>query len=110
VRKIAATRCAENGATVPQMNAIFGWTGERMALHYIEAAKQEDGRRCNAQADERKSNFYCRTQGQGATISGKRSIKSTSNIFCGGPGRTRTSNQTVMSEVPKQDDSEKSTT
>jgi integrase len=40
LRKIAATRCAENGATVPQMNAIFGWTGERMALHYIEAANR----------------------------------------------------------------------
>lgn len=39
--KIAATRCAENGATVPQMNAIFGWTGERMALHYIEAANRK---------------------------------------------------------------------
>src|SRR5262249_37754184 len=41
LRKIAATRCAENGATVPQMNAIFGWTGERMALHYIEAANRK---------------------------------------------------------------------
>src|SRR6516225_12471795 len=30
-----------NGATVPQMNAIFGWTGERMALHYIEAANRK---------------------------------------------------------------------
>jgi hypothetical protein len=35
LRKIAATRCAESGATLPQMNAIFGWTGSRMALHYI---------------------------------------------------------------------------
>jgi integrase len=41
LRKIAAIRCAQNGATVPQMNAIFGWTGERMALHYIEAANRE---------------------------------------------------------------------
>jgi integrase len=41
LRKIAATRCAENGATVPQMNAIFGWTGSRMALHYIEAADRK---------------------------------------------------------------------
>jgi hypothetical protein len=23
------------------MNAIFGWTGERMALHYIEAANRK---------------------------------------------------------------------
>ena len=41
LRKIAATRCAENGATLPQMNAIFGWTGARMALHYIEAADRK---------------------------------------------------------------------
>jgi integrase len=41
LRKIAATRCAENGATLPQMNAIFGWTGSRMALHYIEAASRK---------------------------------------------------------------------
>jgi integrase len=47
LRKIAATRCAENGATVPQMNAIFGWSGARMALHYIEAA---DRRRLAAEA------------------------------------------------------------
>jgi integrase len=41
LRKIAAIRCAENRATVPQMNAIFGWTGARMALHYIEAADRK---------------------------------------------------------------------
>jgi integrase len=38
LRKIAATRAADSGATLPQMNAIFGWTGAHMALHYIEAA------------------------------------------------------------------------
>jgi len=41
LRKIAAIRCAENEATVPQMNAIFGWTGSRMALHYIETASRK---------------------------------------------------------------------
>jgi integrase len=41
LRKIAAIRCAENEATVPQMNAIFGWTGAKMALHYIEFANRE---------------------------------------------------------------------
>ena len=50
LRKIAATRCAENGATVPQMNAIFGWVGARMALHYIEAA---DRRKLAAEAMEK---------------------------------------------------------
>jgi hypothetical protein len=31
VRKIAATRAANNGATVAQLNAIFGWTGSAVA-------------------------------------------------------------------------------
>ena len=41
LRNVAAIRCAENGATVPQMNAIFGWKGYKMALHYIEAANRK---------------------------------------------------------------------
>ena len=31
LRKIGATRAANNGATVAQLNAIFGWTGSKMA-------------------------------------------------------------------------------
>jgi integrase len=38
VRKIAATRAAENGATVSELNAIFGWMGTAMALHYTREA------------------------------------------------------------------------
>ena len=41
LRKIAAIRCAENEATVPQMNAIFGWSDAKMAMHYIEAANRK---------------------------------------------------------------------
>jgi len=37
-RKIAATRAAEAGATVAQLNAIFGWSGTAMASLYTEAA------------------------------------------------------------------------
>jgi integrase len=40
VRKLAAIRVAHAGASVPQMNAVFGWTGAKMALHYIEAANR----------------------------------------------------------------------
>jgi hypothetical protein len=29
-------RAADSRATLPHMNASFGWTGARMALHYIE--------------------------------------------------------------------------
>jgi integrase len=38
LRKAAATRAAISGATLAQLSAIFGWTGAKMALHYIETA------------------------------------------------------------------------
>jgi integrase len=41
VRKIAAARAAERGATVAQLEAIFGWKGGRMASLYTEAADRK---------------------------------------------------------------------
>jgi integrase len=38
VRKIAATRAANRGATVAQLEAIFGWSGGMMASHYTRSA------------------------------------------------------------------------
>lgn len=38
LRKIAATRAANNGATVAELEAIFGWSGGRMATHYTRTA------------------------------------------------------------------------
>jgi integrase len=38
LRKIGATRAANNGATVAQLNAIFGWSGGKMASLYTQAA------------------------------------------------------------------------
>jgi integrase len=38
LRKAAATRAANNGATVAQLEAIFGWEGGRMASHYTKQA------------------------------------------------------------------------
>lgn len=38
VRKIGATRAAENGATVAELEAIFGWRGGGMAALYTRAA------------------------------------------------------------------------
>ena len=38
VRKLAATSMANNGATVPQLEAVFGWTGGRMASWYTRSA------------------------------------------------------------------------
>lgn len=41
VRKIAATRAANAGATVAQLEAIFGWTGGRMAALYTQSADRK---------------------------------------------------------------------
>jgi site-specific recombinase XerD len=38
LRKAVATCAAEAGATVAQLNAIFGWKGAKMATFYTEAA------------------------------------------------------------------------
>lgn len=38
VRKAGATRAAENGATVSELEAIFGWQGGRMASVYTRSA------------------------------------------------------------------------
>ena len=53
VRKIAATRAANNGATVAQLNAIFGWTGSAMASLYTEEA---DRRRLALEAAHKLAN------------------------------------------------------
>ena len=41
LRKAAAVRLAEAGSTIPEMNAVFGWTGSRMAMYYIERASRK---------------------------------------------------------------------
>lgn len=41
LRKAAASRLAEAGATVPELNAVFGWRGSAMAMHYIEKASRK---------------------------------------------------------------------
>jgi integrase len=38
LRKAAATRAAERGATEAELEAIFGWSGGRMASLYTRAA------------------------------------------------------------------------
>lgn len=47
LRKAAATRAANNGATVAQLEAIFGWEGGQMASLYTRSA---DRRRLAAEA------------------------------------------------------------
>lgn len=38
LRKAAAVRCAEGGATVKEMMARFGWKRPEMAIHYCDRA------------------------------------------------------------------------
>ena len=40
-RKIAATRAADSGATIAQLNAIFGWKGSSMASLYTEESDRK---------------------------------------------------------------------
>lgn len=41
LRKIGATRAAEAGATIPELEALFGWTGGTMASHYTKTANRK---------------------------------------------------------------------
>lgn len=41
LRKAGATRAAENGATVAELEAIFGWTGGKMASYYTRSANRQ---------------------------------------------------------------------
>jgi integrase len=41
VRKAGATRAADNGATVHELEAIFGWTGGGMAALYTKTADRK---------------------------------------------------------------------
>ncbi|WP_455480506.1 tyrosine-type recombinase/integrase [Bartonella sp. B12(2025)] len=47
LRKLAATRAANSGATVSQMKALFGWTEDKMASLYTKSA---DRRRLSLEA------------------------------------------------------------
>ena len=55
VRKIGATRAAEAGATVAELEALFGWTGGAMASHYTRTA---DRKRLARQASEKIGNIH----------------------------------------------------
>jgi integrase len=40
IRKGGATIAAENGATIHQLMAVFGWMTEQMAIHYTKKANR----------------------------------------------------------------------
>lgn len=73
VRKIGATRAADNGASESQLEAIFGWSGGQMASLYTRAANRrrlakEAMGMMNANAP---GTSYPRTLAEGAGISAK---------------------------------------
>jgi integrase len=41
LRKLAATRAAEAGLNIILLNAMFGWTGTKMAAHYTQGADRK---------------------------------------------------------------------
>ena len=55
VRKAGATRAAEAGATVAELEALFGWTGGAMASLYTRTA---DRKRLARQASEKIGNVF----------------------------------------------------
>lgn len=55
LRKIGATRAAESGLSEKELEALFGWTGGRMASHYTKTA---DRKRLALAAAEKIRNAY----------------------------------------------------
>jgi integrase len=53
LRKTAATRFAEDGASEAELDALFGWTGRKMASHYTRKAERK---RMALQAADRMAN------------------------------------------------------
>lgn len=53
LRKLAATRAAEAGLSVAELESVFGWTGGTMASHYTKSA---DRKRLARQAWEKMAN------------------------------------------------------
>lgn len=65
LRKAGATRAAENGATVAELEAIFGWSGGAMASLYTRSADRKRLAEAAARKLERGTS-YARTQVAGA--------------------------------------------
>ncbi len=89
VRKIAATRAADAGATEAELMAIFGWTDPKMAALYTRTANRK---RLAAQAmGKLKRNIYSRTLLSGAGGRGESLMLSIQKFESGAVERNRTS-------------------
>jgi integrase len=88
VRKLAATTQAEGGATDRQLMAFFGWSTPSMASVYVKAANQK-----HLAAEAGRALELPRRLPRPSKMPDFTAISTGG----GGPGRTRTSNQAVMS-------------
>jgi len=96
LRKAAATADAEAGYTDAELDAKFGWRGRKMASLYTGAANRE--RLSLAAAQRAKAGTQSPApMPHGGGIAAKTTMKTRDEWDDGGPGRTRTCNQTVMS-------------
>ena len=100
LRKATARRLAEIGCTAHQIAAITGHASLSEVQRYTRAA---DRKRMAREAmtevgGGRMVNKFCPTLVPGWTIFGASHCEYDAGVEHGGPGRTRTSNQTVMSE------------
>jgi len=101
LRKSAATVLAEAGASEYQLMAVFGWSDSKTARIYTKKAEQK--RLAKSAFDrleistEQKNVPLFSTVKSSGTKRGKNAGKSTPQKWNGGPGGTRTPNQSVMS-------------
>jgi integrase len=79
LRKAGATRAANNGATVAQLEAIFGWHGGGMASHYTRNANRERLAKeaMSKLSDESETESYTRTPKYGKGKVVKKPVEST---------------------------------
>jgi integrase len=98
LRKAGATLAAENGATDRQLMALFDWSSEKQANVYTATANRkrlaEEAAKHLAGGSESEQKVPHRVSHLEDSLSNTKTSESG-----GGPGRTRTSNQAVMSEL-----------
>ncbi len=101
LRKAIATLLAEAGATETQLMAIFGWEDPKMARHYTKAANKKKSAAAGLQRLQEhritKNVPLSPSLESSGTKRGKNATKSMPRKGNGGPGGTRTPNQSVMS-------------
>jgi len=96
LRKAGATLAAENGATDRQLMALYDWSSEKQANVYTATAnrKRLAAEAVKHLAERSEPEQKVPHQVSHLEVSQAKTIPSKSD---GGPGRTRTSNQAVMS-------------